>query len=215
MPEENAVEGEVPPVESVEETVPNETTLESDGNPTSEVTEPSQGTESPSEPSEGSGPVGPEDPNDPYFADPRASSGSGEGNDTEPVGTQASETGTEEPTSGESQLDETPVESPEDHINALACSSYEACYEKNWADASLVDREAHTALVKAIVDNPSKTAEQHHDELVKVKVESGWTYGPVESERDKTSPLVIPFNALTDELKAGWEELVSYVKAHS
>lgn len=212
MPEENAVEGEVPPVESVEETVPNETTLESDGNPTSEVTEPSQGTESPSEPVEGNesgeSSPGPETSED-------LSVGSGEGNDTEPVGTQASETGTEEPTSGESQLDETPVESPEDHINALACSSYEACYEKNWADASLVDREAHTALVKAIVDNPSKTAEQHHDELVKVKVESGWTYGPVESERDKTSPLVIPFNALTDELKAGWEELVSYVKAHN
>lgn len=60
----------------------------------------------------------------------------------------------------------------------------------------LKDNTKNTVL--QILDNPSYTAENAHDEWMKHKMTQGWVYGENKDDVKKTHPLLIPFSEMSD-----------------
>lgn len=52
--------------------------------------------------------------------------------------------------------------------------------------------------VNRIIDNPDITPEEIHDEWVKNKKRDGWVYGKVKDDVNKTHPLIIAYDKMSD-----------------
>lgn len=70
-----------------------------------------------------------------------------------------------------------------------------------WDNAAQWMKDSTVDTIKDIMSDPSKTAEDIHNEWMRQKIASGWKYGPVKDAEQKTNPLLIPFNNLTVQEK--------------
>lgn len=52
--------------------------------------------------------------------------------------------------------------------------------------------------LKAWLENPNITPEEHHRNWVNYKLDRGWTLGPVKSDWKKTHPSLVPFDELPE-----------------
>lgn len=86
-----------------------------------------------------------------------------------------------------------------------------ACHEANraicemeyddmpsWDDAEPWQREAAVNGVKYVLDNPTITPEQMHDEWVKNKTDDGWVYGTIKDVEKRTHPSLVDYDELTE-----------------
>ena len=46
-----------------------------------------------------------------------------------------------------------------------------------------------------------RLAEDCHDNWAKIRLETGWTYGPRRNDETKTNPCLVPYNMLSEEEK--------------
>lgn len=52
--------------------------------------------------------------------------------------------------------------------------------------------------VKFMLENPSITPKENHDNWMKMKITQGWTFGEVKSFEKKTHPDLVPFDELPE-----------------
>lgn len=74
--------------------------------------------------------------------------------------------------------------------------------QPEWELAPAWQREGAIKGVQAILENPSITPVQLHDEWLAVKRAAGWTYGPEKDPEAKTHPCYRPYAELPTEQRA-------------
>lgn len=67
-----------------------------------------------------------------------------------------------------------------------------------WDDTDAETQRSAVEGVQAILDDPSMTPEQSHENWTIFKVTNGWTLGPVKDEAAKQHPLLIPYADLPE-----------------
>lgn len=66
-----------------------------------------------------------------------------------------------------------------------------------WEDES--DHSSQIAGVQYRFDHPDALPEEQHTAWVKMKIDSGWTYGPVKDAEKKEHPCILPYDLLPPE----------------
>lgn len=88
------------------------------------------------------------------------------------------------------------------HEAARAHEENETEIKRNpWEDSSGDHRRGLIETVGFIKQNPDATPEQVHEQWVKRKKKAGWRRGEKRSEKDKTSPYLVRWDELPDEIK--------------
>lgn len=67
----------------------------------------------------------------------------------------------------------------------------------DWNNLDRNQRFINIKSVRRIVDKPTITPEEIHDEWVKNKRRDGWVYGEVKDDEKKTHPLLVDFNVMS------------------
>lgn len=73
--------------------------------------------------------------------------------------------------------------------------------QKSWEEAPWWQRQSAIAGVMFVLQNPAAHPSASHENWLKLKVEEGWTYGPVKDEETKTHPCILPYEGLPDTQK--------------
>ena len=68
-----------------------------------------------------------------------------------------------------------------------------------WEYAPAWQRDSAITGINAIVDNPSLTSEQSHENWMQWKLAEGWTYAPVKNPVTKTHPNLVSYSELSSE----------------
>lgn len=97
--------------------------------------------------------------------------------------------------------------------NKALCESNNDFSQPEWEDAPKWQQDSEKEGVKAVLRNPNITSEDMHIEWMKVKIDSGWTYGAVKDAKKKTHPCILPYDALDDADRAKDGLFMSIVKA--
>lgn len=71
-----------------------------------------------------------------------------------------------------------------------------------WEDAPDWQKASARAGVQAILDHPSTTPRQSHEDWLAHKAADGWVYGDVKDANAKTHPCMVPYDALPAEQRA-------------
>jgi len=71
-----------------------------------------------------------------------------------------------------------------------------------WEDAPKWQRDSARNGVLFHLNNPDASPSQSHDEWLKEKTTTGWTYGPVKDTEKKKHPCCVSYDALPDKQKA-------------
>lgn len=95
-------------------------------------------------------------------------------------------------------------------LNANVLATAKACHEANrafcaylgdhsqpsWEDAPDWQKDSACKGVVFHVNNPDAGDSASHENWWRVKLEEGWTYGPVKDPEAKTHPCMVPFDQL-------------------
>ena len=65
-----------------------------------------------------------------------------------------------------------------------------------WDDVDLEYRRSIENAIKNELDSPAKEPSDSHNRWLKARLDDGWTYGPVKSQKHKTHPCMIPYEDL-------------------
>jgi len=65
-----------------------------------------------------------------------------------------------------------------------------------WKRAPKWMKEATRDSVRHVLDNPNQTAKEQHEQWADQKRVSGWRHGPRKDARQKTHPLLVPYEDL-------------------
>lgn len=87
-------------------------------------------------------------------------------------------------------------------INRVYCESIGDTSQPTWEDAPYWQRESAVQGVKYVIDNPNVTPEDQHDNWMKVKIDDGWTFGPVKDPERKEHPCLVPYHLLPEQQQA-------------
>lgn len=68
----------------------------------------------------------------------------------------------------------------------------------SWEDAEQWQRDSAVEGVKKVIENPSITPEELHQEWMEFKEKDGWSYGEVKDVEAKTHPCMVPYHELPD-----------------
>lgn len=77
------------------------------------------------------------------------------------------------------------------NANKKFCQSIGDDSQPDWDEAEQWQKDSAIAGVKSIVDNPSITPEESHNNWKKMKLDDGWKYGPVKDTKKKEHPCIV------------------------
>lgn len=100
-----------------------------------------------------------------------------------------------------------------DKNNALMIANGETP-RGDWESLDQADKDLTYKSVKRIIDDPTITAKEIHDEWVTNKELDGWVYGPVKDVDNKTHPLMIPFDDMSDIDKEKDQSFINIVNTY-
>lgn len=86
--------------------------------------------------------------------------------------------------------------------NRQYCLSIGDTSQLPWEDAPDWQKASARAGVQAILDHPSTTPRQSHEDWLAHKAADGWVYGDVKDANAKTHPCMVPYDALPAEQRA-------------
>ena len=67
-----------------------------------------------------------------------------------------------------------------------------------WECVSQAIKDSAIAGVQAVIEKPSTTPEESHENWAKGKLAAGWKYGPKKDERSKQHPCLVPYDKLPE-----------------
>lgn len=82
--------------------------------------------------------------------------------------------------------------------NKAWCEANGDFSQKSWAEAEEWQREATYAGVRFRIENPDAPKSAQHDDWMNNKLSEGWTYGELKDAANKTHPLLVPFEDMTE-----------------
>lgn len=85
--------------------------------------------------------------------------------------------------------------------NRVLCASLAHYISEPWDVAPEWQKESCMAGVLAIFASPNLTPEQSHENWMRLKLESGWTFGPIKDAEAKTHPCLLAYSELPEEQK--------------
>ena len=97
--------------------------------------------------------------------------------------------------------------------NRALCEANGDMSQVPWADAENWQRESTVDGVNFVLDNPDAPVYAQHDNWVKFKLDSGWSYGSVKDAEAKTHPCLVPFEDLPVHQQAKDHVFRAIVKA--
>ena len=84
----------------------------------------------------------------------------------------------------------------------------------DWESLDQVDKDLTYKSVKRIIDDRTITAKDIHDEWMTNKESDGWVYGLVKDPVNKTHPLMIPFDEMSDIDKQKDQSFIDIVNTY-
>lgn len=84
-------------------------------------------------------------------------------------------------------------------VNRAFCEGIGDSSHVAWEEAPTWQREASVANVRAVLSDPSRSAEVSHQEWFAEKTQKGWRWGSIKSGEDKTHPCLVPYSELPPE----------------
>lgn len=85
--------------------------------------------------------------------------------------------------------------------NRAFCKTLGDTNHRSWEEATEWQRQASLDMVKNIIENPDITAEQTHEQWMKFKLDTGWSYGITKDENKKLHPSLVPYAELPRDEK--------------
>ena len=82
-----------------------------------------------------------------------------------------------------------------------------------WEHAPEWQRESAINGVRFHLQNPNAKPSHSHDNWLKEKIDSGWTYGTVKNAENKQHPCCVPYDELPEEQKVKDSLFISVVHA--
>lgn len=83
--------------------------------------------------------------------------------------------------------------------NRAYCQRLADHSQPTWADAPDWQKDSAVNGVNFHIDNPDAHDSDSHEVWMAEKVASGWVYGAVKDEKEKTHPCILPFDKLPVE----------------
>lgn len=80
--------------------------------------------------------------------------------------------------------------------NKAYCHGIDDDSQLHWDDAPQWQRDSAINGVKFHFQNPDATPQSSHENWLKEKIESGWTYGDTKDVENKKHPCIAPYNEL-------------------
>lgn len=87
-------------------------------------------------------------------------------------------------------------------VNRAYCQALGDMSQKPWNDAPQWQRDSAIKGVGFHIENPDAGPDHSHNEWLKEKAITGWTYGPVKNEVQKEHPCIVPYEKLPVEQQA-------------
>lgn len=87
-------------------------------------------------------------------------------------------------------------------VNRAYCAARGDDSQTSWEDAPAWQRESAIAGARAALENPALPPSGSHESWMKVKLEEGWSYGPVKDVAAKTHPCLVAYDELPRAQKA-------------
>lgn len=83
--------------------------------------------------------------------------------------------------------------------NRHYCASIGDDSQRPWDESPEWQKESAIQGVQAVLDNPTITPEQLHENWMEVKANDGWVYGEVKDADAKTHPCMVAYDELPPE----------------
>lgn len=84
-------------------------------------------------------------------------------------------------------------------LNKAYCEALKDFSQMHWSAAPAWQRESAINGVKFLLEHPSSTPEDQHENWRKCKIEAGWRFGVEKNEHLKTHPCLKPYHELPIE----------------
>lgn len=84
-------------------------------------------------------------------------------------------------------------------VNRAYCRHIGDDSQPPWRLAPQWQRDSAIAGVRFIMDNPNATPADQHQSWLTIKLNEGWSYGPVKNPETKEHPCILPYEDLPPE----------------
>ena len=102
--------------------------------------------------------------------------------------------------------------------NKAYCETLNDTSQVNWHNAPQWQKDSVIQGVQYHLDNPNLTAEESHNNWLKVKENDGWSYGEVKDLENKKHPCMKPYDDLPVAMKRKnllFKQIVEAFRVHS
>ena len=86
--------------------------------------------------------------------------------------------------------------------NRAYCRTQNDNTQARWENSPEWQKDSAIAGVRAIIDNPDMTCEDSHESWRDMKLNDGWSYGPVKDPDKKLHPCMVDYHELSEEQQA-------------
>lgn len=80
--------------------------------------------------------------------------------------------------------------------NRAFCLTLGDTSQQPWDEAPDWQKESAVNGVRFVLDNPDAQPSDNHDNWLKLKLSTGWKYGPIKDATAKTHPCCVPYDEL-------------------